>query len=114
MGGRFIQKRITYFIVAALFIIAVIIVGTSISGMADTNAISFSDGHYKYYTSIKIQEGDSLWEIASEYMDLEYAVTEYNDIEEYVNDIRTLNRLNDDMIHAGEYLTIPYYSKEVL
>lgn len=63
----------------------------------------------KYYTSIEVASGQSLWSIAGEYMTEEYA-----DREEYVEEVARLNHLKDnDMIHAGAYLTIPYYAPEI-
>ncbi len=59
----------------------------------------------KYYTSIEIQAGDSLWSIAKEHMS-----AEYGSIQEYVTEVIALNQLSDETLHAGEYLLIPYYS----
>ncbi len=64
---------------------------------------------YKYYTSIPVKKGDTLWGIANEHM-----TAEYTDIDEYIREIKTLNHLTEDSIHAGEYLTIPYYSSDIL
>ena len=61
----------------------------------------------KYYTSVRIKYGDTLESIASEHMS-----PGYNDSAKYIKEIMKINRLNDTTIHAGEYLTIPYYSYE--
>ena len=58
----------------------------------------------KSYTSIEIRPGDSLWSIASEYM-----TDDYDSIQEYVRDIKSLNGLGSDEIHAGKFLLVPYY-----
>lgn len=58
----------------------------------------------KYYTSIEIQPGDSLWSIASEYMS-----EEYESVQEYIEDIKELNGMGTDEIHAGKFIIIPYY-----
>ncbi|MBO5371777.1 MAG: LysM peptidoglycan-binding domain-containing protein [Lachnospiraceae bacterium] len=107
MGKRIYRKGLG-FAVSIFIIIAIILIGSTVSGFASTNA--FKDTRcYKYYTSIMIEPGDSLWEIASEYM-----TSEYDDIDEYISEVRTLNHIVDDKITAGEYLTIPYYSSELL
>ncbi len=62
---------------------------------------------YKYYTSIQIQPGDTLNSIAEEYMTAEYESTQ-----EYVDEVISMNGLTSTTIHAGAYLTVPYYSTE--
>lgn len=59
----------------------------------------------KYYTSICLEEGDTLWSIA-----LRYNVYSDKSTQEYVRELRRMNGLSDDTIHAGHYLTISYYS----
>ena len=61
----------------------------------------------KYYTSISIQAGDTLWSIAEEYQTEEYAT-----LKEYVREIKYCNNLFSDRITEGKYLLIPYYAEE--
>ena len=61
---------------------------------------------YKYYTSVQIQSGDTLWNIAKRYC------PEEAEINTYVNEIKEINHLQSDEIHSGKYLTIIYYSDE--
>ena len=61
---------------------------------------------YKYYTSIQIKTGDSLWSIASRYC------SDPEQIPAYVKELRSMNHLETDEIHAGNYLTVMYYSEE--
>ena len=58
----------------------------------------------KYYTSILLEEGDSLWSIARE-----YSRGSGREISDYIREIRQINRLSGDIIHAGNYLTVVYY-----
>ena len=37
---------------------------------------------------------------------------EYDGIEDYIMEVRTINHLYSDGIYAGEYLTVPYYANE--
>ena len=60
---------------------------------------------YKYYTSIQIQSGETLWSIASTYM-----TEEYPSIDAYIEEVCSINHIAADEIHAGQYLTVPYYS----
>ena len=63
--------------------------------------------NYKYYKSIQIQPGDTLWDIAEENMS-----DEYDSIQDYIDEIKELNHLKSDMIQQNSYLTIGYYSNE--
>lgn len=99
------QKRIV--VIAALVIVSLgILLGTGISANASSKANVAS--YNKYYTSIRIEEGDTLWAIADEYiqgMDI--------DKKEYISEICEINGICEDEIHAGDYIVISYYSKEV-
>mgnify|MGYP000658189796 CR=1 FL=1 len=58
----------------------------------------------KYYTSIHLKDGDTLWSIAQT-----YCADSEESVEEYVRELRQMNSLSDDHIDAGHYLTIRYY-----
>ena len=62
---------------------------------------------YKYYKSIQVENGDTLWSIAQNNMDEHYSNTS-----EYVAEVKQMNSLRSDQIFAGNYLIIPYYSAE--
>ena len=58
---------------------------------------------YKYYSSIQIQPGDTLWDIAEETM-----TSEYDSTAEYIEVLKEMNGLTSDHIEAGNYLTVAY------
>lgn len=58
----------------------------------------------KYYTSIEIKNGDSLWSIADQYVENSGMSTA-----QYVQELRSMNRLREDTIHSGQYLTVAYF-----
>lgn len=58
----------------------------------------------EYYNSVLIQPGDTLTDIAKEYY-----VEESGDFNSYLEEIRALNKIDGDNIHAGNYITIKYY-----
>ncbi|MBP3476518.1 MAG: LysM peptidoglycan-binding domain-containing protein [Lachnospiraceae bacterium] len=60
---------------------------------------------YKYYKSITIDNNDTLWSIAAQYMDEEH----YDSMNDYINEVKNMNSLTDDEIQYGEHLIIPYY-----
>lgn len=60
----------------------------------------------RYFTSIQIRDGDSLWEIAGRYAkDSGYSQREY------VEELKRMNGLHHDHIHSGEYLTVVYFAE---
>ncbi len=63
----------------------------------------------KYYTSIQIHSGDTLWGIASEYI-----TDDYSDMNEYMNEICSINHISRDEIKTGEYIIIPYYAAHAI
>lgn len=90
---------------SALFIL----VCSMVFGTIRTSAAS-ADIPYKYYTSVQIQKGDTLWDIADT-----YCSPEYDTISDYIEEVRSINQLSSsDEIHSGQYLTVPYYSHEYL
>ncbi len=60
---------------------------------------------HKYYASIAVKEGDTLWSIAQEHMG-----THYDSVESYIAELCRINSLDGDKIQAGMYLVIPYYA----
>lgn len=72
---------------------------------AQSNAEEIS---YKYYKSIMISSGSTLWDFADTYADDRY----YGSMEEYVHEVMEMNHLNDESITAGQYIILPYYSNE--
>ncbi len=59
----------------------------------------------KYYKSIAVEYGDTLWGIAVEFKD-----SNNQSIQEYIDEVKQINQLKTEEIHAGRYLTIPYYN----
>lgn len=92
--------------IALCLIVVLVLAGSSIFFVSKSKAtdevISF-----KYYTSVEVEYGDTLWGIASNYM-----TEEYRSLQDYIEEIKTLNGLRSDMIRSGQFLVIPYYSSE--
>lgn len=73
---------------------------------------SFADAHNeneKYYTSVYVNSGDTLWDISDTYCSVEYS-----DKEEYIKEVMQLNHLTSTEIHSGNYLIVPYYDVKPL
>lgn len=63
---------------------------------------------YKYYKSIMVQDGDTLWNYACQYGIEQY----YDSHDDYIKEVLRINTLSDDKITAGQHLILPYYSTE--
>lgn len=63
---------------------------------------------YKYFTYHQIEKGDTLHDLAKEYISYEF----YDNIQDYIKEVKEINHLEDDMIIAGNMLVIPYFSTE--
>ena len=63
---------------------------------------------YKYFKSVRIEKGDTLWSIADSNMDIEH----YDNTSDYIKEVKAMNALKSDNITAGEYIIVPYYSTE--
>ncbi len=59
----------------------------------------------KRYTSLQVEEGDSLWSIAGEHLS-----EEYRSMDQYILEVKRINHISGDEIHSGAYLVIPYYT----
>lgn len=94
-----------------IFILTLILsVGISVTFFSLRTKAQSSDEEiqYKYYKSIVVESGDTLWNLAEEYGILEY----YGSHQEYIDEVMRMNGLSDDKITAGQYIIIPYYSSE--
>lgn len=86
-------KKLRLFIVALLFIGVIQLV---------IPLITSANTPTKYITVI-VEDGDSLWTIASNYKD------EQTDIRKYINMIQQHNQKHDTLLQPGEVLEIPIF-----
>lgn len=100
------RRRMILLLTTILLITIGSVVFGSIFSSAQTNAEE-SGIQYKYYKSIQIEKGDSLWSIAKEYCTDAYAGTQ-----EYVDELKEINNLTSDEIHYGQHLIVVYYDSE--
>lgn len=95
-------KKYQYIIMIGLLAIcmttiSIIMISTHVSAKKITE-------REKTVVSIKIEKGDTLWSIASDYV-----TDEYKDIQSYIKEIMKSNGLTSDVIHEGRYIIVPYY-----
>ena len=60
----------------------------------------------RYYTSVQLHQGDSLWDLAER-----YRVGSGYSRAEYVEELKRMNGLKSEQIHSGEYLTVVYFAE---
>ena len=53
------------------------------------------------YKTIRIQEGDTLWSIATAYM-----TDDYDSVDSYIAELRNLNSLKSDELYTNHYLMV--------
>ena len=78
-------------------ILLIMLLGTIIVNASDTKQPD------KYYTSVMIEQHDTLWSLESQYNN----GTEDHDT--YINNIKLLNHMSDDTIIDGSYILLYYY-----
>lgn len=106
--GRTRKRHRQKFISGLLVLLLVIIFGMSVNNnfvQAGDDHKSTELQHEKYYKCIMLEYGDTLWEIA-----LRYKGSHYESVNDYIDEVMMINHLKTDKIHAGRYLTVPYYS----
>ena len=102
-----VRRQKSILAIAIILIVALgILLGSSINALASSEKDIAS--YNKYYASIRIESGDTLWTIADEYVDgfnLSKA--------DYIAEVCEINGISEDNIHAGDYIVVPYFSQEV-
>ena len=101
-----VAKQKMMLLLVTVFIITVgSIVFGSIFSSANNPERNFTQ--HKYYKSIVIEDGDSLWSIAEDYCH------QYDDTRAYVDELKELNALSSETIHEGQRLLVICYDTEI-
>lgn len=58
----------------------------------------------KLYTTVLVEDGDSLWTIAKNYYS-----DEYIDYNEYIEEVKSINGMKNSNIKTENYIIVPYY-----
>lgn len=82
------------------FVLAMLISGFN-------SRVNASDKYYKYFKSIEVQPGDTLYGYSVEYGD------HYDSKDKYIKEVCSINYIKADDLKAGMNLVIPYYSTEL-
>lgn len=103
------MKRLLTGAILIVFVLGfVVFYNTSYAQDIPNQSVSHSDihttNHTKYYRTVEITSGDTLWDIAETYMD-----DNYDSVKDYVQELKEVNHLTSDVIQDGQYLTVTYY-----
>ena len=103
-GGESGQKGLIAGLTVAAIICIILICAISYSSIrAQANT------GFKYYTSVTVESGETLWSITDRFIDYEY----YEDKDAYIAEVENINHLDtDELLMAGQLLIVPYYSAE--
>ena len=91
------KSVILLFVFSSVLLTLIFVVSIHVDGGAASK--------YKYFKSIEIQPGDTLWSIAEEYMS-----DDYESVADYIKEVKFMNNIEDSRITTGNYLVVPYYS----
>lgn len=96
-------SKIIYFAVIAIFVVIFTFFLFNNKVIANSQVNTSSNIHETYYTSINIKNGDTLWEIAEQF------VNDPSEINSYVDNLKKINNLTNDIICQGQHLIVYYH-----
>ncbi len=103
---RQLHRRITIFVVMTSVIL---FLGIFLSFSFLSDAKGTGTNKDRYFTTVTITAGDTLWSIAEEHMD-----PHYNSVAALVGDIAKINRIPvDSKLTPGGNLFVPYFKDKV-
>ena len=98
-----VRKSITKLAVIVFSIIAIVTIVVLVSGTAQAKEELCLN---KYYKSVDVKAGETLWDIANENND------NYGDIDAYIAEVQKINNLgNSSDITAGMTIIVPYMAE---
>ena len=96
-------KRLIFLSFSLTLVLGISIGFFGMKAKAASNEVTY----YKYYTSVVVSEGDTLWDYAVKYsLDTNY--------DKYIKEVCNINNLHNDKINNGMNLILPYYSEEFI
>ena len=101
---RELRRHILLFVTTSIIIVVLSVTAGSIISRAQDQD---NETYYKYYTSIEIQSGDTLWDLADTFADERFMSRQ-----DFINEVCSTNHLLSSDIRQGDYLIVPYYSSE--
>lgn len=97
-----LQKKCCFI---SVLVMLIVVISISISSISSAHS-SDESPKFTYYKQVQIQKDDTLWEIAETNIDYE----KYHHINDYIDEVRCINHLEEDALIQGQYIIVPYYS----
>ena len=96
------KNRVVFNLVAIIVLVAAIMcsVGFVVSAKSDKSSSDINT----YYQSVRVESGDTLWSIATEYC------PDTQEISDYIDEIKSINSIKNDTIKAGDYIIVSIYA----
>ena len=91
-----------------ILLFSAILIRVNIASANAKDNIVYSEQEKLCYKTIQIQEGDTLWDLADDYVEAGMSSKP-----EYIKKIKEINHIYDDNIYAGSYLILPYYQQHL-
>ena len=98
------------FLLTGIAVVLVLGLALSYHALLSHANTEIGDISYKYFTSIQIEPGDTLWGLADRYADQEH----YASRDQYITEVMIMNHMSSEDLSAGSYLILPYYSPEFI
>lgn len=95
-------------ILAAGCIASAMVMAVSIMELTKADVQAEDSNRYKYYTSVEITSGLTLWDLAQTYM-----TEEYSDWRAYAIEVMDINHMYSTQLTSGNYVVVPYYADAV-
>ena len=105
------REKKTMIIAGFILILLLVLLGNSIRVFASSGKQA---AYHKYYTSVQLEKGDSLWSLADEYNGEYSDVDSYASYTDYIDEVCRINQITEDTIlHSGNSVVVPYYALEI-
>lgn len=102
-----VRRQRSVLAIAIILVVTLgILLGSSINALASSDKDISS--YNKYYVSIRVESGDTLWTIADKYVE-GFNLSKTN----YIQEVCQINGISEDNIKAGDHIVVPYYSQEI-
>ena len=99
-------RKNVIFIIGIILVSLIILLGSSIRAFASSGQ---QEEYHKYYTCITLQNGDTLWDLADDYV-IEGVMSR----QDFIKEACRLNHISSSsVLKSGDTLAIAYYSTDI-
>lgn len=100
--NRELKRRLLLLAFSFVLLVSLVFIFLSSKSVASESS---DDVLYKYYITVTVEPGDTLYGLS-----LEYVNPEFNNSKSFIEEVKFINNIdNEDCLYAGDLLFIPYY-----